>query len=345
MHGKPVPRPAALGLVSTFPIFSATSSLACRYDSTTLGAVMTETNLPRVPKWPFIAGDMLLVMTAGMLVWTTARPLTLDVAALCVIAVVFAALIGLTPYVMEYHAQMKLAEARLLADGFRKLEQLESLVSMISAATAQWFGIHDLAKQALAAAKDVTEQMTAEATAFREFLQKANDSERAMLRLEVDKLARTQSEWLKIMVMMLDHVYALYRAAEQSGKPDLIEQISKFQEACRDLARRIGLVPLEATPGEPYDPARHAVPGEASGPSTNARVAETLATGYLFQNKQLRPIIVRIEEPDNERAPVADGLTPQDTSTSPVLQALNANNTGAEQAPDFIEPPLEERNE
>lgn len=306
---------------------------------------MNETNLPRIPKWPFIAGDLLLVMTAGTLIWTMARPLTLDAAVLCVVAVAVAALIGLTPYVLEYRARMKLAEARLLADGFRKLEQIESLASTISAATAQWFGIHDLAKQALAAAKDVSDQMTAEATAFREFLQKANDSERAMLRLEVEKLGRTQNEWLRIMVMMLDHVYALYRAAEQSGKPDVLEQISKFQEACRDLARRIGLVPLEATPGEPYDPTRHAVPDETSEIPSDARVAGTLATGYLFQNKQLRPVIVRIERPGHGQGPLADARTLQDTGTPPILSGTNADSPEADNAPELFEPPSRDRYE
>ena len=61
--------------------------------------------------------------------------------------------------------------------------------------------------------------MAAEAKAFTEFMQKANDSEKAMLRLETDKLKRAESEWVHVLVRMLDHVYALHIGAMRSGQP------------------------------------------------------------------------------------------------------------------------------
>jgi hypothetical protein len=73
--------------------------------------------------------------------------------------------------------------------------------------------------------KEIAERMSAEAKAFMEFMQKANDSEKANLRLEVDKLRRSETDWLQVLVRMLDHVYALHLGAIRSGQPALIAQL------------------------------------------------------------------------------------------------------------------------
>ena len=88
-------------------------------------------------------------------------------------------------------------------------------------------------------------------------MQRANDSERATLRLEVEKLRRAEADWLQVLVRMLDHVYALHQGALRSGQPMLIEQVGNFQNACRDAARRVGLTPFTANEAEPFDAQRH----------------------------------------------------------------------------------------
>ena len=45
-------------------------------------------------------------------------------------------------------------------------------------------------------ARHVADKMAAEAKAFAEFLQKANDTEKSHLRLEVEKFRRGESQWL-----------------------------------------------------------------------------------------------------------------------------------------------------
>jgi len=62
------------------------------------------------------------------------------------------------------------------------------------------------------------------------------------LELETAKLRRAEGDWLQVTVRILDHVFALYVAAARSGQPRLAEQIAAFQNACRDAARRVGLV-------------------------------------------------------------------------------------------------------
>jgi molecular chaperone GrpE (heat shock protein) len=253
---------------------------------------------PKLTKWPFLAGDVLLLATAAFVVWQRRAPLTLWECVLCAGAVAAGAMLCLTPFILEYRALVKLSEAETVAGMLKQLQNLEAVASNVSAATAQWQGIQDLSGQAVKAAREIADQMTAEAATFGEFLKNASDSEKATLRLEVEKLHRAQADWLQVVVRTLDHVFALHKAAVRSGKPEVSEQIGNFQEACRDIARRVGLVPFEAAPGEAFDAARHRLLDEQSPPPPGSLVRETMATGFTFQGQALRPALVRVKSVD-----------------------------------------------
>jgi len=100
---------------------------------------------------------------------------------------------------------------------------------------------------------------------------------------------------------MLDHVYALHQGALRSGQARIVEQVGNFQNACRDAIRRVGLTPIIADRAEPYDGARHQLAdGEGKAEPGKSRVAETIATGYTFQGRLLRPALVRLEKNGGE---------------------------------------------
>ena len=145
--------------------------------------------------------------------------------------------------------------------------------------------------------------MSAEAKAFGDFMQKANDTEKGHLRLEVDKLRRGEGEWLQSTVRILDHVYALHLAGVRSGQPALTEQLGQFQGACREAVRRLGLVAFEAKPGEPFNEKTHQLLDPEAKPPSHARITETIATGYTFQGQLLRCALVGVQaapEPEPE---------------------------------------------
>jgi len=282
---------------------------------------MSDRLTPTLAKWPFLAGDVLLLSTAAFVVWQPRRlsGLTLWECVLCAGAVAVGALLCVTPFILEYRALVKLSEAETLAGTLKQLQNLEAVANNVSAATAQWQGVQDLSGQAVKNAKEIADQMAAEAAAFREFLEKANDSERATLRLEVEKLHRAQGDWLQVVVRMLDHVFALHKAAVRSGKPEVIEQVNHFQEACRDIARRVGLVPFEAAPDEAFDAARHRLLDDQIAPSPGALVSETIATGYTFQGQPLRPALVTLKtavEKGSEETPGRAASAPQPAEQS-----------------------------
>jgi len=218
---------------------------------------MSERTAPRLPKWPFFLADLVLLGAAWLIFWQSRTPMTPWETFFCSGCVALGAVLGVAPYLLQYRAAMKLTEADRLTKAVLQIENLEIIGRQITNATANWQTAHEHSIHAVDTAREIAEGITAEARAFSEFLQKANDTEKNHLRLEVDKLRRSEGEWLQILVRILDHIYALYQAAVRSGQSNLVEQLGLFQDSCRDVARRVGLVPFTAIPGESYDSKLH----------------------------------------------------------------------------------------
>jgi molecular chaperone GrpE (heat shock protein) len=155
--------------------------------------------------------------------------------------------------------------------------------------------LHSHTTQAAESAKQVAERIAVEAKAFTEFIQRASETEKNHLRLEVEKLRRAEGERLQILIHVLDHVFALFQAARQSGQPALVEQIGQFHNACLEAVRRMGLVQTAGHPGDAYDPQFHQLPENIS-PVEDAVVADTVVAGYTYQGQLLRRPVVAQKE-------------------------------------------------
>jgi molecular chaperone GrpE len=273
-------------------------------------------------KWPFILGDLLLVGVAAFFA-TQAFQASLQWWQAGLVAVCVAAGAGLSilPFVLEYRAAARLAESQALTTVADQLGNLEKLARQISEATARWQGVQEAADKTTVSARGIVDRIEAEARSFTDFLQKSQDAERNHLRLEVEKLRRAEGDWLQAAVRILDHVFALYQGGVRSGQPALATQLGTFQNACRDVVRRVGLTPFVAAPEEPFDSQRHQVLEDQATPSAGAQVVETLATGYTFQGRLLRPALVRVAEGPKPEDQPSDGpeATPPE-STMPETQ-------------------------
>jgi molecular chaperone GrpE (heat shock protein) len=75
----------------------------------------------------------------------------------------------------------------------------------------------------------------------------------------------------------------------------------------RDAARRVGLTPFVAADAEPFDGQRHQVMDGGAAPAAGAIVAETVATGYTFQGRLIRPALVRLRDGEGTGVPPAGG--------------------------------------
>jgi molecular chaperone GrpE (heat shock protein) len=255
---------------------------------------MTDRAAHQLSKWPFFLGDALLLGVAGLVLWQGARPLAMWEMVLLASCVAAGAGLCVIPFILEYRYLSKLAQVERLQRTLLQVHNIEGIARQIASATSCWQAIQDDARKAVDASREITDSMTSEARAFQQFLEKANDTERGHLRLEVEKLRRAEADWLQVIIRVLDHVFALFLAAVRSGQPGLIEQLTGFQRACREVALRVGLVPFEAQAGEPFDKQRHRTSEEGEVPE-ESRVGETLATGYRFQGQQVRKALVSLQ--------------------------------------------------
>jgi molecular chaperone GrpE (heat shock protein) len=257
---------------------------------------MSESSAPKLSKWPFFVGDVLLLGMAFFIAWQSKFVLGHWELCFVVLCVAGGAVLGIAPFLLEYDALVKLSEAGALTTAVTQLKDLQGIANQISGATGKWQDAQEQADRVTAAAREIGERMTGEVQAFTEFMKRANDSERSNLRLEVEKLHRAESEWLGVLVRVLDHIFALHSGARRSGQARLIEQVGQFQEACRDAARRVGLTPFTPNEAEPFDAQRHQLAEGDAKPPADAVVGETVATGYTFQGRLIRPALVRLRQ-------------------------------------------------
>ena len=198
-----------------------------------------------------------------------------------------------------------------------RIQDLERVTALISSATNEWVHAQTQAEKTSNSAKEIADKMAEEAQQFAKVMQKLNDSEKSALRLEIEKLHRGEVEWLQVLVRILDHVFALNAAAARSGQPRVAEQMAQFQNACRDAAQRVGLVPFTATPDELFDAKRHQAVNTESDPPAGAVVGETVGSGFTFQGKLLRPVLVRLREASPPPAPPEPVAPPAEAAPVP----------------------------
>lgn len=249
----------------------------------------------KVPKWPFFLGDAVMLGLAYFIYWQARLPLARWEIVACAVCVGLGALLGILPFLLEHRGVLKLIETSVVGSAAEKIQDLETIAGQISSAANLWENANHQADKTAVAAREITERMDSELRDFKEFLQNTQKSENTTLRLEVEKSRRAEGEWLQILVRILDHIFALYSAAERSGQQQLIAQLGQFQNACRDTARRIGLTPFIAKHTEPFDAKRHKW-ADGEKPGDGAVITEMLATGYTFQGKLLRPALVKVQE-------------------------------------------------
>ena len=251
----------------------------------------------KLPKWPFLLGDGVLLGLTYFFYLHVKMPLGRSEMWLFALIGVLGALVAVVPFFLEYRTAVKMVEIGAMTQALPQAKNLEELAAQIAAATAQWQGVSEHSTGAVNAAREIGDRMAVEMTGFSEFMKKVNDGEKANLRLELEKMRRAEGEWMQLVVRLLDHTYALYQAAARSGQANVIEQVAQFQNACRDVVRRAGLVAFAPAINEPFDPKWHHSTDSQAVSMADARVRDTIATGYTYQGKMIRPALVALQNP------------------------------------------------
>ena len=263
---------------------------------------MTDRAPLKVAKWPFLLGDALFLGLAYWIMLKVDPFVTIWQTVALFLCVAAGAWLAVTPFIWEYKTAVRLGESDSLADAVQQIKNLETIAAQIQTATGQWQGALDSGNKVLETAQQMNTRMDAEAAAFANFFKQADEKEKNHLRLEAEKLRRSEADWLQVVVRLLDHVYALQQAGARSGKPELAENLARFQTACRDVVRRVGLVPVEIAAGAAFDENLHQLPDDATKPPNDACVAATIATGYTYQSQVIRSPIVALQSSATEAA-------------------------------------------
>lgn len=288
---------------------------------------MKEVSEWTVPKLPFLLADAVLIAVAGGVIWKATHPISSAEIYIATGCVALGSLLGCLPFILEYRAIKKLVEINALTGVAEQLNDLQTYATQIATATDQWARVQEITKgqaeKTANAAKEIAERMAAEIREFNEFQAKLNDTEKGALRLEVEKLRRTEGEWLQVVARILDHVFALHSAAVRSGQPELAGQIGHFQKLCRDAAHRVGLTLFAAKPDEKFDAERHRAHG-VENPPADAVIAGTLAPGITFQGRLIRPALVQLLDA-NAPAPEPTPNAEAGTKTEPAAESDTEN--------------------
>ena len=256
---------------------------------------MNEPKVPLMTKWPFFVADAVAFIGCFLIYNSGSGPLSAGE----MIAFIVCGALGMVflcyPFVQEYRTDARFAEAEQLAQVTDFMTRLEKVKNGVTVATAHLETAQDYAEKTIESSKEIAERMTDEAKAFAEFMAKANDTEKSHLQLEVDKLKQGEMESIKALMTTLDETFRISQAAARSGNAGVAEQLGKFQAVCRAAASRIGLIPFEADFGDPFNSEKHVLPDPKMEVPEGARIGGTLAPGYTYMRRPLRPAAVLLQ--------------------------------------------------
>ena len=257
---------------------------------------------PRIRKWPFFAADGLFLALAGGIV-VSGDGLDLESWGLLmvVVCVGLGGVFGIWPFLAEYREESRRFEAREFGSVLGQVKRLEEVGKLVSESSEQWREMAEKGELLAKAAEETAVRVREERELFREIAEKADAKERDHLRLEAEKLRRSEREWLGVLAGIMYHVFALHRAGKSSGQAQLIQQLDGFQGACLDICRRVGLSQYVVKAGEIFDPKIHKAEEGRPLPK-NPVVRETLAPGFSFQGRPAYLPLVALAEGTEEKA-------------------------------------------
>jgi|TARA_B100001971_G_scaffold183217_1_gene181041 molecular chaperone GrpE (heat shock protein) len=259
--------------------------------------VVTHKALPlpvTVPKWSFLFADAIFIGLGywiSTLIQNSAQPWQVVSILVCA---VFGAGFAIAPYYLEYKAEAKAMEIAQLTTVVKEVGKMEAVAKQISEASDNWVAVQEASAQTAKFSEEIAEGIQASVKEHDAFMAKASTDELNTLRLEAEKFRRMESDWTKSLVSMLDLIYRLERSAAASGKEQFIKTTGVFQNQCRDVTRRIGLVAFEAEQGVAFDPEMHAVPDGEKAPEGGANIAETRLPGFRLQGRIIRKPLVAV---------------------------------------------------
>jgi molecular chaperone GrpE len=110
------------------------------------------------------------------------------------------------------------------------------------------------------------------------------------------------------MLPVLDGLEAALKAPAHSGGAEIRKDVELVEKQMREILERMGMTRVEAI-GKPFDPRlHHAVEMVPSDTHEDQTVIGVFQQGYLFQDRLLRPAMVRVASRNSAGSPHGEGM-------------------------------------
>src|SRR5258708_1924913 len=133
---------------------------------------MSNSAAPRLSKWPFLTGDILLVAAAVSILHFSRHPLGPWQVGALAFCVPFGAWLLVLPFPKGYHAEIKLGGSANLVDSINQINRIEFVAAQMASATSQWQSVQEGAARTSLTAREITDRMTVEGREFRAFMER-----------------------------------------------------------------------------------------------------------------------------------------------------------------------------
>lgn len=287
---------------------------------------------PKLPKWPFLLGDALLLGTAWMIAHQSRDAFAGGPLIAVTTCVALGALLGVIPFLSDYARKQDEA----LDDRQRSLESLSRTVAasseQISIAAGGLHEITEIAHRNLKAAEQLPHKLQEKIAEFKAELENANSEEREELEKELATLRAGESERLESIADKIAKATAEFSKLEASAQKHVTagaEAIAKASaaasQATGNLQEKLGaaLAQLEAKLAA-LDAASHSLKTAAAAP---VRTPAHPAENAVRPAKQPVPAPIAPEatpsEPTPAIVPTVSALPPE--TSLPVESTSNAS--------------------
>ncbi len=275
---------------------------------------MNLSNSPRPPKWPYFVGDAFLLALACLVPALAETPLSALALSVIFGCVALGAILGATPYLLDFLAAQRTAEAefqqRLEVQNHKLVQAVETLAST----SAQLKSAHEAAANAVHAADTLPYRLQEKIAEFTNQLQERDDEDKAAMTKELEALRDAEGQRLSALATTIQSATKEFAAIEKDARAALEAARREATEAAPALAAALGAATTraEAALGAAAHRAESSLNQSAANAQTaigtaEARARETLAaaeavSGHLLERTAaLRQLEQEIDASLNQR--------------------------------------------
>ncbi|MBL4574889.1 MAG: hypothetical protein JKY51_02165 [Opitutaceae bacterium] len=188
-------------------------------------------SIPNTPKLPFIIGDIVFLGFALTIIGLSDAPLSIGTLAIATFCVIIAIALSITPFLLDYEARLRLAEAKNHSLGESHLRKLSALSEQLNHAVSRSQSIEEETGKALGITEEITEKLTLQSSDLSQLLTSLENPAGA----SNDQLASITGD-LKILLQKIDSLQKSMRGNQTVNLPTHTPQSSPVSSAPRPSA-------------------------------------------------------------------------------------------------------------